>query len=62
MLFRVHILIIILVAYVVLAYCSIYLQDYFLFKPKKHPKDFNFYYKNQQVSEYNFWMILKMNI
>jgi alpha-beta hydrolase superfamily lysophospholipase len=30
-----------------------YLQDYFLFKPEKLPKDFTFFYENQQVEEYN---------
>ncbi|CAM3422566.1 alpha/beta hydrolase [Aequorivita lipolytica] len=48
-----HILIIILVAYTVLSLLLYYLQDYFLFKPEKLPKDFNFYYENQKVSEYN---------
>ncbi|THV58007.1 alpha/beta fold hydrolase [Flagellimonas alvinocaridis] len=30
-----------------------YLQDYFLFKPEKLPKDFQFYYDNQEIEEYN---------
>tara|TARA_R110002124_G_scaffold138576_6_gene302266 strand:- start:214254 stop:215066 length:813 start_codon:yes stop_codon:yes gene_type:complete len=30
-----------------------YLQDYFLFKPEKLPKDFQFLYENQVVEEYN---------
>ena len=29
------------------------LQDYFLFKPEKLPKDFQFYYDNQEIEEYN---------
>ncbi|MBK5212446.1 MAG: alpha/beta fold hydrolase [Flavobacteriaceae bacterium] len=49
----VHILVIVLVAYIVVSILLYYLQDYFLFKPEKLPKDFNFYYENQQVSEYN---------
>ena len=30
-----------------------FLQDHFLFKPEKLPKDFQFLYKNQEVEEYN---------
>lgn len=30
-----------------------YLQDYALFKPETLPKDFQFYYENQQTKEYN---------
>lgn len=48
-----HILIIVVVAYIVISVLLYYLQDYFLFKPEKLPKDFNFFYENQQVSEYN---------
>ncbi|MDC8001743.1 alpha/beta fold hydrolase [Aequorivita todarodis] len=48
-----HILIIVLVAYTAISILLYYLQDYFLFKPEKLPKDFNFYYENQTVSEYN---------
>ncbi len=49
----VYILLIILGAYIVISILLYYLQDYFLFKPEKLPKDFNFYYENQTVSEYN---------
>ncbi|MCB0464647.1 MAG: alpha/beta fold hydrolase [Aequorivita sp.] len=48
-----HFLLIVLVAYIVISILLYYLQDYFLFKPEKLPKDFNFYYENQTVSEYN---------
>ncbi|HEY5688326.1 MAG TPA: alpha/beta fold hydrolase [Yeosuana sp.] len=30
-----------------------YLQDYLLFKPEKLPEDFQFYYENQDIKEYN---------
>ncbi len=30
-----------------------FLQDYFLFKPEKLPKDFQFHYDNQEIQEYN---------
>ncbi len=39
-------------------YCAIsiavyYLQEFFIFKPEKLPKDFRFFYENQDVDEYN---------
>lgn len=46
-------LITILVVYVVISVALFYLQDYFLFKPEKLPKDFQFYYENQETEEYN---------
>lgn len=48
-----HIVIIIIVIYIVISILLYYLQDYFLFKPEKLPKDFSFYYENQIVREYN---------
>ena len=30
-----------------------YLQDYLLFKPEKLDKDFQYFYENQEVEEYN---------
>ncbi|OAD92540.1 hydrolase [Aequorivita soesokkakensis] len=48
-----HVLILIIGAYIIVSVLLYYLQDYFLFKPEKLPKDFNFYYENQSVSEYN---------
>ena len=48
-----HTLIIVLVVYVVISIAIYYLQDYMLFKPEKLSKDFEFYYKNQDIQEYN---------
>jgi alpha-beta hydrolase superfamily lysophospholipase len=48
-----YITIFILAVYVVVSILLYYLQDYFLFKPEKLPKDFQFYYENQMVEEYN---------
>jgi pimeloyl-ACP methyl ester carboxylesterase len=47
------VLFIILAIYFVLSVTLYYLQDYFLFKPEKLPKDFQFLYENQVVEEYN---------
>lgn len=49
----IHILIIVLIAYVVISIALYYLQDYMLFKPEKLPKDFEFYYENQDIVEHN---------
>lgn len=43
----------IIAAYVAISVVLYYLQDYFLFKPEKLSKDFEFYYKNQTTREYN---------
>ena len=48
-----HILIVVLVVYVVISIALYYLQDYMLFKPEKLPKDFEFYYENQDIEEHN---------
>ncbi len=48
-----HILIIVLIIYVIISIALYYLQDYFLFKPEKLPKDFQFLYDNQEIEEYN---------
>ena len=48
-----HILIVVLVAYVLISIALYYLQDYMLFKPEKLPKDFEFYYENQDIEEHN---------
>lgn len=48
-----QVFLIVVVAYLLVSVLLYYLQDYFLFKPEKLPKDFNFYYDNQTVSEYN---------
>lgn len=48
-----HILVIVLIVYVTISIALYYLQDYMLFKPEKLPKDFEFYYDNQDIVEYN---------
>ena len=48
-----YLLVIILAAYLVVSIVLYYVQDYFLFKPEKLPKDFQFYYDNQETKEYN---------
>ncbi len=48
-----HIIIIVLVIYITISVALYYLQDYFLFKPEKLPKDFQFLYDNQEIEEYN---------
>lgn len=47
------IVIIVFAVYLVISVALYYLQDYFLFKPEKLPKDFQFLYENQVVEEYN---------
>ncbi|WP_034258449.1 alpha/beta hydrolase [Altibacter lentus] len=48
-----NILITVLAIYIGISIALYYLQEYFLFKPEKLPKDFKFYYDNQIVEEYN---------
>lgn len=48
-----HTVLWVLIIYFIISVLLYYLQDYFLFKPEKLPKDFQFYYKNQRVEEYN---------
>ena len=43
----------VLAIYMAISLILYYVQDYFLFKPEKLPKDFQFYYENQIVQEYN---------
>ena len=40
-------------AYLIISIALYFLQDYFMFKPEKLPKDFQFHYKNQETEEYN---------
>nr|WP_299344769.1 alpha/beta fold hydrolase [Allomuricauda sp.] len=47
------ILLVVLATYVVLSVLLYIFQDYFLFKPEKLPKDFEFHYQNQEIEEYN---------
>ena len=49
----VQILLLILAFYIVISIVIYYVQDYILFKPEKLPKDFQFYYDNQETIEYN---------
>ena len=45
--------VLILAIYVVVSVLLFYFQDYFLFKAEKLPEDFQFYYENQEIQEYN---------
>jgi hypothetical protein len=48
-----YLLIVVLAAYIIISIVLYYVQDYFLFKPEKLSKDFQFYYDNQETKEYN---------
>lgn len=48
-----HILLWVFAIYFAISIALYYLQEYFLFKPEKLPKDFQFLYENQVVEEYN---------
>lgn len=48
-----YILVLILGIYVGISILLFFLQDYFMFKPEKLPKDFLFHYDNQEIEEYN---------
>lgn len=39
--------------YIIVSVILYYVQDFFLFKPEKLSKDFQFYYENQETEEYN---------
>lgn len=45
--------IVVVAIYLIVSILLFYLQDYFLFKPEKLPSDFQFFYENQVVDEYN---------
>ncbi|MBT8296810.1 MAG: lysophospholipase [Maribacter sp.] len=47
------ILLIVLGIYLGISLLLYFLQDYIMFKPEKLPKDFEFYYENQEIEEYN---------
>nr|WP_299382085.1 alpha/beta fold hydrolase [Allomuricauda sp.] len=49
----VSIMLFVLAVYVLISVLLYFLQDYFLFKPEKLSKDFQFYYDNQETEEYN---------
>jgi len=42
----------IVIVYIIISVALYYLQDYLLFKPEKLPKDFQFYYENQDTEEH----------
>ncbi|AKA36319.1 MAG: alpha/beta hydrolase [Muricauda sp.] len=48
-----YIVLLVLAIYILLSLLLYILQDYFLFKPEKLPKEFQFYYENQETEEYN---------
>ncbi|MCB0372024.1 MAG: alpha/beta fold hydrolase [Muricauda sp.] len=48
-----YILLVVVGIYILISVLLYFLQDYFLFKPEKLPKDFQFYYDNQIIEEYN---------
>lgn len=48
-----YLLLIVLAIYLVASVVLYYVQDYFLFKPEKLSKDFQFFYENQETEEYN---------
>lgn len=48
-----YILLLILGIYIAISLLLFFLQDYFIFKPEKLPKDFHFHYDNQEIEEYN---------
>ncbi|MEL6916525.1 MAG: alpha/beta fold hydrolase [Bacteroidota bacterium] len=39
--------------YLAISILLYFLQDFLMFKPEKLPKDFQFYYDNQEIEEYN---------
>lgn len=45
-------LVTLLAIYIAISVVLYYLQEYMLFKPEKLPKDFEFYYENQECEEY----------
>ncbi|GAB3006379.1 alpha/beta fold hydrolase [Niabella terrae] len=49
----VTIILILLAVYLIVSVAIYYLQEFFIFKAEKLPKDFQFYYEQQQVDEYN---------
>ena len=49
----IFILLIVLGIYLGISLMLYFLQDYLMFKPEKLPKDFKFYYENQEIEEYN---------
>lgn len=48
-----YLLTIIFLVYLGINILVYFLQDFLMFKPEKLPKDFQFYYENQEIEEYN---------
>ena len=48
-----YIALLILGIYAIISVLLYFFQDYLMFKPEKLPKDFQFYYENQETEEYN---------
>lgn len=48
-----YIVLIVIGSYLVISISLYFLQDFLMFKPEKLPKDFQFYYENQEIEEYN---------
>ena len=48
-----YIALLVLLVYVVISVLLYYLQEYLLFKPEKLPREFQFYYENKVVEEYD---------
>ncbi|WP_281543211.1 alpha/beta hydrolase [Maribacter aestuarii] len=48
-----YILTLVAVIYLVINILVYFLQDFLMFKPEKLAKDFQFYYENQEIEEYN---------
>ncbi|GAA4274763.1 alpha/beta fold hydrolase [Aquimarina gracilis] len=48
-----YIAIVVFAVYIIASIALYYLQEFFIFKPEKLDKDFEFHYKNQVVEEYN---------
>ena len=49
----IYIVLIVLSVYILISVLLFIFQDYFLFKPEKLDKDFQFHYENQVIEEYN---------
>ncbi len=49
----IYVLALIVVIYLVINILVYFLQDFLMFKPEKLAKDFQFYYENQEIEEYN---------
>ena len=49
----VYVAVLVLAIYLGISALLYFLQDYLMFKPEKLPKDFEFFYENQEIEEYN---------